>query len=223
MAILRAQIVVARTGPQADDVVVNTMHFLTTQPQPETLVEQAEELRDLIGTWWNTGFGAGVGLKSRVFSGYRLEDVKVYDASVKGAPLARFESGDPALTAGGASGELLPPQVACSVTFKTIERLRWGRIYLPGVTGSQCQNGRFTAQHCEAVVRQAAEFAQAAHDAGYALVVFDVLNKTWRVVREVQVDDIPDVIRRRRWEVPSIRDVRELDVDQTIGSGGGPL
>jgi len=135
-----------------------------------------------------------------------------------GKPYARFaQSGTvarvhPVNTVGGATAFPVPYQVAMSVTFKTAQAKHWGRIYLPGVTQGwlDTTDGRFGGGVIVPIANATAELADDLAKRQLHLVIpttqaggkFHVALQT---VTQIQVDDIPDVIRSRRPKQTKIR------------------
>jgi hypothetical protein len=104
-------------------------------------------------------------------------------------------------------------QASLSVTLKTAARRHWGRLYIPGVAAPNVDtNGRFSAA-CTDAVRDA--FGVAITDLladGTLLLVPSTqvdgqLQAALLQPHELQVDNVPDVIRKRRPKQASIRDV----------------
>jgi hypothetical protein len=104
-----------------------------------------------------------------------------------------------------------PYQVAMSVTFRTAQRRHWGRVYLPGCSSSDTQQfGRFLNGAITSIADATAKLHKEAGADGFWLMVpttqvdsrFHVALQT---VTEVVVDDVPDVIRRRRPKQASIK------------------
>lgn len=106
--------------------------------------------------------------------------------------------------AGDVAGFSLPPQVAVSVTEKTAYPRHWGRTYLPPLhVNAVAASGYISAQ----VVANIADgvsnmFASLHQDELYPVVpVVQVDKEPFRgllTVNEIQVDNVFDVIRRRR-------------------------
>lgn len=107
-----------------------------------------------------------------------------------------------------------PYQVAMSVTEKTAWAKHWGRFYLPGVgAGNFSSDGRFTSAICTSVANatQALYNTLAAAQIYPAVPVTQIDKASARVllgVNEIQVDDVPDVVRRRRPKRASARTIR---------------
>lgn len=107
--------------------------------------------------------------------------------------------------AGTAAGVPEIYQAAMSVTFRTATRPHWGRVYLPGVTTDIVGGsfGRFNSGNVSATANAWAEFQDDLASGGFHLVVpvtqqdhLYAHGLNW--ITEIVVDDIPDVIRRRR-------------------------
>src|SRR3954454_23148267 len=132
-------------------------------------------------------------------------------------PNQRFsQSGPPARITvhaqpGGATGSPLPYQVAMSVTFKTAAPRHWGRVYIPGLTPNDVDtNGRWGPVTISLVANQTAELVDDLAAKGFQLAVpmtqhDGSLVGALNTVTGIQVDDIPDVIRRRRLSTAKIR------------------
>jgi hypothetical protein len=104
-------------------------------------------------------------------------------------------------------------QAAMSCTLKTAARRHWGRLYIPGIAAPNVDtNGRFTAA-CTDAVRDAfgVLFTDLLADGTVPLVpstqVDGVLAAGLLQPHELQIDNVPDVIRKRRPKQASIRDV----------------
>lgn len=108
-----------------------------------------------------------------------------------------------AATLDGTATQGLPQQVACSVTLETDVRRRWGRFYIPclgtNALASPSDQGRWSDAFTTAVANAADTcFTQTLTD--WRVVVFGAPTPTSLEVRQIRVDDIPDIIRRRRFE-----------------------
>lgn len=113
---------------------------------------------------------------------------------------------------GGSGAFTLPYQSAMSVTFRTATRKHWGRCYLPGLHSGEIQsaNGRFATATITSVANAFAEFASdlGANDFYPMVAVTQQDGKSATAlmsIKELVVDDVPDVIRRRRPKQPSQR------------------
>lgn len=110
----------------------------------------------------------------------------------------------PVNLAGTAATGALPYQAAVSVTFRTPTPRHWGRVYWPGYgAGSLDANGRWGSGAVLGIANAHAELKDDLEGSEFQLVVpttqiDNVLQPALQTVGSIQVDDIPDVIRRRR-------------------------
>lgn len=101
---------------------------------------------------------------------------------------------------------VLPYQVALSVTERTTLRKHWGRFYIPCPSTSALDGyGRWTSATCSAIAGIVGDGYEALGNANYLAVVPSGASRTLFSVTQVQVDDIPDVQRRRRARTTLIR------------------
>lgn len=186
-----------------EDVAVVTMHFQSTtggllDAGPMNSVEAAW------GTFWGQmqAYGAPYLLPKE----FRWYDQQVWPTK---SPLLRVTpwNGSP----GVATGAILPPQCACSVTLQTSARPRWGRFYLPWSSSASLDSGsgRINTSHVDQVANTCEAFLATCKTSGAIPVVWspkggkgpppfsagEVLPVT-----TVRVDDIVDIIRSRRWQ-----------------------
>lgn len=106
---------------------------------------------------------------------------------------------------GSVSGTPHPYSSAMSVTLKSAVRRHWGRVYLPGLASALTPGafGRFDVVQMQTVADAFHDFFAAIDTAGFAIVVpSSQANRKYAAgllsVTQVQVDDIPDTVRRRR-------------------------
>lgn len=139
------------------------------------------------------------------------EQFRWYDQQVwpTHSPLLRVT---PATSSPGTgTGTALPPQNAVSVTLQTSIRRRWGRFYMPGPMSANITSneGRITTPNVDVI-------ATAAHQMLSTLKAQFVVPVVWSPrggkgpppfsggevlpVTGVRVDDVVDVVRRRRWQ-----------------------
>jgi hypothetical protein len=130
------------------------------------------------------------------------------------------DSGPPvrvvARTYTGTQTSYTPPQVALSVTEKTPWPRHWGRFYLPAIGGIWVAN---TLRPGGAQLSTVATRVKTLYDSLMADEMFPVIPVTqlegdpFRAllgVNAIQLDDIFDVIRRRRFANPTVRNVLPL-------------
>lgn len=116
----------------------------------------------------------------------------------------------------GTSAAAVPYQIATSVTERTAIPKHWGRFYVPG-TGAPTNlagSGRFTSSILTGFANATQTLYNSAVSSvgAYPVVPMTQLDKApiraLLAVNEIAVDDIPDVIRRRRPKQVSARQVR---------------
>lgn len=107
--------------------------------------------------------------------------------------------------AGSAGVDPTAYQNACSVTFRTAAKGHWGRVYLPGIVMGAAQeaSGRRQNSVCQSIANAFAEFASDLGTNDFFLKVAmtqhaKVYEGALSAVKDIVVDDVPDVIRRRR-------------------------
>jgi hypothetical protein len=117
--------------------------------------------------------------------------------------------------AGLQSGDVLPPQCACSVTEELFEpdlRRHWGRFYLPQMgTVYVDENGRFEAGTVIDIADATRDLYNALRTAGWMPIVWvSAAGGGMAEVDGIRVDDIVDIQRRRRWDTFVTRQTRTL-------------
>lgn len=126
----------------------------------------------------------------------------------------------------GGAGSVLPPQVALTVTEKTASRSSWGRWYLPAMMSNLSDaSGRLGTVDIDQLVAAAVTFYNSCRTASMVPVVFSIPKATRPTagggslpavggvaheVISIQMDNLWDVIRRRRWDAPTYRKVTAL-------------
>lgn len=128
---------------------------------------------------------------------------------------------------GGSAGPMLPPQVAVTVTEMAGSKPHWGRIYLPSMATSACSvYGRCagiapTVADAFDNLYQSLKTDQNLHAVVYRRPLPERAKKngvllparpgTAWTVDTIQVDDVFDVMRSRRWKYPGLRVQRGID------------
>jgi hypothetical protein len=125
-----------------------------------------------------------------------------------------------------AATSMLPPQLALTVTKVTDIRKRWGRLYmLAGSTGFTDNDGRLTAGQlatwlglfvtcfngCRADGKQPVIFSRgrSSHTAKRGGTIA-AHGATAYEITGLQMDNLYDVVRSRRWSVPTVRTLTNL-------------
>jgi hypothetical protein len=186
-----------------EDVAVITNHIRETIQGAPDIVDVTDQGRanyvQRIGNWWTS-------VAPHVSEFLDLLEARFYEVpATHGPPM-----GDPVLVhhfgvTGQAVSSALPPQCATSVTLKTDKRLSWGRYYVPGVVQASTDGkGRLTNATAQDLLTGTHVLTDRSQT-GAALTVFSRKEWTHHDPQTIQVDDIVDVIRSRRFSVPHFR------------------
>lgn len=209
----KLQVVFARVAPTgvATDPAVITLHFLNlTSSAPDSTWVDGDfvTVEDGFTALW-------AAVKSRYATGTILDQYRWYKDGDAFHPTP--SDGNPAVRVvemnvpGTASEFPLPPQLALSVTEKTALRKRWGRIYMPCPGVSQVTTGGMAGTVVVGEMANAYHtFYEACRTAEIIPVVFSPTNGSAYEIEHIQVDDLYDVIRSRRWKAPTIRETRNI-------------
>lgn len=198
----------SRTTPAAtrEDIATTTLHIAKNPGAGQRAVGVTTELaaiEAILDVFW----GTVTGYMSAAFTltEYRWFKVAANDPlSDEGYPM----HGPPIRITGKSlvgtnSGFRGADQVSATITSKTASRKHWGRIYLPGIKNSLIEGtyGRFTTAYVDAMglaYRTLVNSLAAAAGGVYELGVWSPRGLAFLNTTSVQVDDIPDIIRRRR-------------------------
>jgi hypothetical protein len=198
------QFVFDREGLSAgEDVAVITCHIRQVVAGAPDIIPITDEGRDDfvadVTAWWDE-------LQSWVAQQITFRELRFYDVPASaGPPMGDPVRIEPIGQPGTGSSGPLPPQIAVSVTYKTDKRLTWGRHYLPGPTRAMLDNsGRLTSDAGDGILSSSHHLTDRG-GTGAALTVFSRKEWTHHDPQTIQVDDIFDVIRSRRYEMPLFR------------------
>jgi hypothetical protein len=166
------------------------------------------------------------GLQALYANETRLDRIKLYKAGPAiEPPQPPVYEVDKDVTGTDAASPM-PPQVAVSVTFIAGTKAHWGRLYLPAPGAAQGgQYGRLSSATQTTIATAFDTFLTDLRAAGLSPVVYrrelperEKKNGTvlparaasaWEISK-VQVDDVFDVIRSRRWKNPALRVQRDI-------------
>lgn len=196
------------TGTQ-EDVAVTTFDLLnTTGGDIDTTWTSGDytAVETAFITWWTA-------VKSHVSSGVTFSQFRFYK---KRFPLS-LASGPPDHIGNynspgtGSAADTLPLQTAMSITEKTPLPRSWGRFYQPGLLAANLdQYGRWTSGEIDAWADATETLYETLISAELAPIVPVSAAQIVVPVQSIQIDDIPDVVRRRRPKTTLIRDARTL-------------
>ncbi|HVJ22523.1 MAG TPA: hypothetical protein VM756_01155 [Burkholderiales bacterium] len=211
-------------GADVDDQRVMTFHFLKLaggSPSADWVAGDFTAIETAFGTLW-------AALKVQQVPNIRLSQYRWYKAGPDVAPPQEpVRVVDQNVPGTSTAVQAFPPQVAATITERTGSRRAWGRSYFPvsapfgGSVGSHTDlTGRFTSGYLTALANAFDTFYEAALTAGVPIVVYSpakperpkkpsgTLAATVAralTVDTIQVDDIPDVIRSRRFNKTLLR------------------
>lgn len=228
----RVQLEFTQTGTSVldeDDRVVTFHHIKLSGGAPISTWDPAD-FTALIGyyrAWWGT-------IRQYYHSQFIWQGLKVYKAGPNIVPPQPpvYESMAENLP-GQSNAVTLPPQVALSVTEKAGVKKNWGRFYLPapsiqnaGGQATMTVSGRPATTFMTDIADVTDTMYEAALTGNKPFVVYRPLLPAGRphkgstelperpanaqTVEQIQVDDVYDVIRSRRWEVPTLRVQRAI-------------
>jgi hypothetical protein len=192
----------AHSGADVAECHFDFLNITSGAPDDTWITSDFTTLEGYIDTFWTT-------VKQYVSPGYQLQEYRWYRVGagvVKPNPAVRVLTKTVPVVGTGTSN-LLPPQVACSLTFRTAVRRSWGRTYLP-LTGVALAAGEVFGTSLVSTVAGAANtLLTSAAGSDFVQVVTSLHLNAALAVEQVEVDNVPDIIRRRRWKQQSARTI----------------
>lgn len=205
IGVRRAQFVFTRqTLAPAQDAMTTHLDFLNlTAGSPDDTWNDADftDLETLLITMWNN-------LKGFMHTSVTLDQIRWYREGPEVLPP------NPAIRITdtnivGTNSSSMPPQVAATVTLKTVPRRQWGRLYLPFYGISVLSTtGRFTTTSVQTVANEFDAFFLAAQGLEKPPVIFSKVRGKAYTVETLQVDDVPDVMRSRRFNEATLKVIK---------------
>jgi hypothetical protein len=190
------------TDPNAD-TAITTHHY----KYPVTPAEEGDYNAFVLAftSFFNT-------IANRLSSDVAVTAIRSWDLpAVAGEPLGPADHVSGFVGGGGSAADRLPPQIACSVTEETAVRKRWGRFYIPGfVVTDVSTSGRFAGSVVTQIADAASTMYNQMNGAGRGFVSYRRADATFQLVSGIRVDDVPDVIRRRRFSTTLNRQLRPV-------------
>lgn len=204
IGIRRAQLVFARSPAAGYSEDTAVMHFdwinyTAGSPDDSWVAADFVTLETAINAWWTViKAGTNTNCTFREIRWYRVGlGVGVPNPAVRVTTVG---------VAGTAGGTMLPPQVSISITNKTGSRRHWGRTYLPEVDSVKLvAPGRVQGSWCTSICNATDAMYTTSSAADFLPVVFAPSLGSGLSIESVQVDDVFDVIRSRRWEATTFR------------------
>jgi hypothetical protein len=200
----RAQLVFTRTPPGTFGEDVAVMHFdflnLTAGAADDTWTTgDFTTLESAITTWWTA-------VKPSVSNVNTLTQIRWYRFGTGVAPPnppVRITSVNVVATGGGTP---CPPQCSTAIALHTGPRRNWGRTYLPMPPSSILSTGgTLNTTNVDTIAAATNTMVGSAATNDFYLVVFSKAKAALLTVESIAVDNVVDIIRRRRWEHPTYR------------------
>lgn len=196
----RVQLVWDRTTPVGtrEDVVVASLNFATPVGTAATPLGAGDKavVEALLTTWWTTA-------KVHTYAGYTLREYRWYDyapINSRPGPVVRVTAVGVVSTAVTRNAD----QLATTQTFKTASRKHWGRWYLPSAIMADIDVAYGRSSNAAVTAMEAATRTVFQVSGGSGIinpVVPSIQYNAILGVRELQQDNIIDVIRSRRAKV----------------------
>jgi hypothetical protein len=201
----------------SDDLRIFTLHLIKLSggaPSADWLAADFTNLAAAIDAWW-------LAVKVSYPGGTTFKSIKAYKAGPNVvAPQPPVYSADRAAI-GTSGGAPMPPQVALTVTEKAGFKLNWGRFYMPAPSiNNTTAYGRPTSASLTTFADATDTMYESLKTNNIPVVVYraalpirDKRNGVELAARaasavtvdEIQIDDVYDVIRSRRWKYPTLR------------------
>lgn len=179
----------------ADDSCEMHFDFLNTtsnEPDDTWTAGDFTTLETLLGTWWTA-------VKADVPPDTRLSRY-LWNRVGTGVPKPNAAERIVDLTpVAGTGTRSLPPQCAAAISLRHSIRPSWGRTYLP-IAGPVISTGRFSTTRADAIVAATVSLFNSARSADFAPVVVSERLSSAIGIEYVAMDDVIDIVRRRRWK-----------------------
>lgn len=156
-----------------------------------------------LNTWWTS-------LKALISNQWSLVEYRWHDWAIT-EPLLGPADKTTTLAVSGTAGTAtrMPDQDAGTMTFVTPSRRHWGRVYLPGLAQANydMSYGRFNSTNVDTVSGYWHTFLGSLASAGLEQVVPSRKYQALLSLSELHMDDVVDIVRRRRAKQPNYRKV----------------
>lgn len=179
---------------------------------PLTASQAADVEASLSGAFFTSGIGSYLTnqwtLSEYQWRNYGADYPRDKNDHVKPGPIWRIT---PKALVGLSAGTRMPDQVSATVTYRTASREHWGRSYLGGIpaTAMETTSGKFSTAFCDTI-------SEAFKQLFLTMEGFPAITRVWiwspkhrgaMSIREIAVDNVPDVIRSRRAKFATYRSV----------------
>lgn len=189
------------------DAEMTSFYVAKTNPFASDTFDSGDldHVRSAVSTMWS-------GLGHLFSADLQLLEVRYFMAGPAfdhASPLLRLDHFG---AASGSSGHSLPPQVASTLTFITASRKHWGRMYWPAPGADQMaangpSAGRFLLTFIQEMTAAFATLGGTLASNGLVPVVYSRTGGAALTITALEMDDVPDVQRRRRFATVGQRSV----------------
>lgn len=201
----RLQIVWDRTTPVGtrEDVVTTGLSWCEAAASACTPLSPTDKtyVETLLATWWTAQ-------KAVTTNQFTLREYRWYDyqpISTRPGPVDKVTASG---VVGGLAASRLPDQLAYTSTYKTASRKHWGRSYWPfsGTSSIDLTYGRVTTAATDTLAANLIALLRAPGGSGIINpCVASIAHHGVLLLKELQVDNVADVIRSRRAKVANYR------------------
>jgi hypothetical protein len=192
----------AGMGP-GEDVLVTHMDFLNLtggEPDDSWTAGDFALLEAAISDW-------DTAIKAHRLASVVFDQIRWYRIG-KGSPVPNPPVRITEVNTAGTSTSPLPPQTCMTVTLRPAARKQWGRMYLNfGNANGLTSIGALATGYVDLVANATASCFQVAQEGGFEPVVYSPTRGKAYTIEKLQVDDIPDVIRSRRFDLPTYKKI----------------
>lgn len=196
-----------------EDIAETAFHFSTNAgpgaPCSPLNSATMASIEGFLGSWWSavrTVVSNGFTLRDYSWRQFKASNPVGISGAVKYDPVSRLTS---VANVGADTGSRLPDQVSATISQHTASRRHWGRSYIPGVTinGLSASYGHLStayvtnlADNTRTMFNQCAGLAAITNP-----VIWSPTKRGIMSINKLDVDDVADVIRRRRAKQPVTR------------------
>lgn len=148
-------------------------------------------------------------IKGQITSKIQTREIRWYKATALGEAPGPAVRVHPQVVVGTGANSPCPPQISSTITWRTALRKNWGRFYVPGIDSSKLSpTGRWLSTFVDLMQAAAVPLADRSSPTGSTtLCVWSPTENTHHDPQTCEVDDIPDVIRSRRFTMPVYKKV----------------
>lgn len=176
------------------DMHFDFMNITSGSPDDTWTTTDFTDLEAALSTWWTAA-------KVWVAGDTVLDQIRWYRVGTGVVPPNPAERVTTIGVGGSATGTKLPPQIASSLTLQTARRRNWGRTYLPSLTTAALDSdGSFKSTFVDDEANALNTLAGTAATKQFYLGVTSNRAGSFFAAESIRVDDIADVIRRRRFK-----------------------